>query len=666
VTRPDLFVRMPGWHQGSADHVHVEVRPLSELDMEQLLRGLLRRVDKLPQNLLDHIVGMTGGNPFFAHQLVHVLLAKGIITVKGDKWLIDTARASTVQLPVSVEEAVAARIAALEPEERDLLEKAGALGAVFWTGALIVLTRLNREFGEEELHDNLREEIDSILKDLVERDYLLHMPDSTIPGEEEYAFKHNLEREFVVKATPPERAKRYRLFAAQWLETRLVERNEETLEFLASLYEQGGNTRRGAYYYITAADKARSRHANELAARLYEKGLSLLEFDDAVSKVEALHNCGDVLVLLGKTGQALERFAEMLRYAWLLDHASKAGAAHSRIGRIYRQTCEYDKAALHLNLALQFFTRAGDTRGVAATYDDIGKLHFLRGDLTNVLELMNRGLVLRRQLGDRRSIAVSLANIGRVHHSTGQFGPAVECLREALDLFQGVGDQQGQVSTLLALAQIHTGLGEHKEALDMLKEAFAIASAVGDRLSQASLLAAVADAQMALGQPVAAIESVKEALSLAVSLGDKRLEVECLRRLGEMFLERGDVSAAREKCEEAVALAAKIGLRVEHAVAQRALATVLMHPSFGDVRLPEAERLLEESIRALVEAQDEPELAKSYEVLARLFESTGEVTRASELRRGVEDIKQRLRGAVRASTMDVEIDVDLSDVEKPK
>jgi tetratricopeptide (TPR) repeat protein len=660
LSRPDLFVRVPAWAQGLADHVHLELKPLSAIETERLVRSLLRKAESLPQDLVDHAVEMTGGNPAFAHQLVRALLAKGTITVRGERWFIDAGKARAVRLPMSVEEAIAARISALEPRERDLLEKAATLGSVFWTGALVVLSRLQREMGEEELQDDLRASTERTLALLVERDYLLRMPDSSIPNEEEFVFKHNLEREFVARSTAPERARRYHLFGAQWLETRIVERNEESLEFLGTLYETGGNQRRAAYYFVTAADRARARHANEAAARLYERGLGLLDFDDALSKIEALHNLGDVLALAGKITQALERFADMLRFAWLLDHASKAGAAHSRIGRIYRQTADYDKAAEHLRLAHQLFVRAGDRRGVAAALDDIGKLHFLRGDYGPVLELMRESLTLRREIGDQRSIAVSLANIGRVHQSSGQFVAAIDCQREALELFRGAGDSTGEVGALEALGTIYADLGEHSRAYDLFKEAHLQACEVGDRLSQAKLLASMGEAQTALGQHQGAAQHVDQAVEIAKALGDRRLVVTCDRRLGEIHLALGEVAEAREHCEQALAAAEKLGSKVEVAACQRVLAMVLMHPSFGDKRLPEAERLLEEAIRQLMEAHDEPELARTYEALARLLDTTGESARAADLRKGAAAVHERLKGAVRASARGVEVDVDLS------
>ena len=101
LARPELLVRVPGWAQGIADHVHVELKPLSGLETEKLLRALLRKAESLPQELVDHAVEMTGGNPLFAYQLVRALLAKGTIAVRGERWFIDAAKARAVQLPMT-------------------------------------------------------------------------------------------------------------------------------------------------------------------------------------------------------------------------------------------------------------------------------------------------------------------------------------------------------------------------------------------------------------------------------------------------------------------------------------------------------------------------------------------------------------------------------------
>ena len=91
--------------------------------------------------------------------------------------------------------------------------------------------------------DELGNQVRQILDGLAERDYILQLgvEDSSVPGELEVMFKHNLERELVVNSTEPDRLARYYRLAAHWLETKLAGRSEEQLEFLAQLYERGGD-----------------------------------------------------------------------------------------------------------------------------------------------------------------------------------------------------------------------------------------------------------------------------------------------------------------------------------------------------------------------------------------------------------------------------------------
>jgi len=104
-----------------------------------------------------------------------------------------------------------------------------------------VLQRLESPDAERAFQMAERARIEAALEELVERDYLLQMPDSTVPGESEYIFKHNLEHDLVLTLVPPERARRYFRVVAEWLETRLPpdERDQtgEQLEYQASLYQ---------------------------------------------------------------------------------------------------------------------------------------------------------------------------------------------------------------------------------------------------------------------------------------------------------------------------------------------------------------------------------------------------------------------------------------------
>ncbi|HUS63731.1 MAG TPA: tetratricopeptide repeat protein [Kofleriaceae bacterium] len=669
ATRPDLLVRFSDWGSASTDHTRIDLRNLEPDDAATMLENLLGRCDVVPPDIIDSAVEMTGGNPHFLEQLVRLFLDNGTIDASREPWRLDADKAAETELPISIEEAIQGRIAALEQEERDALEKGAVFGNVFWSGAVVALTRIEaaaaadkagatglarRVAGQDhaeldwtEAGEPMRKRVIEVLEDLVESDYLLRLDaeDSTIVGDTELVFKHNLERELIAKSTEPKKLARYHRLAAQWLETKLSARSEEQLEFLAQLYERGGEPHRAAHCYLAGADKARARYANDPAVELYKKALARLGDDDPVARLDALHNYGSVLDLIGRTDEAHRQFSEMLRVAWLFDQRGKGGAAHSRLGRIYRRRGEYDRAMEHLRAAHELFTRASDRRGIAGTLDDIGKVHWLRGAYGQALEFHRQALAIRRALDDRRSIALSLANIGRVHNDSGAFKAACRQFREALDLRRDINDLPGVVQSLCDLGGVHTADGAYEMALEMFGEAHRIAEEIGDKLAQSEVLSRLGECKAAMGRGTEAVEHLLEAISLATQLAHKAAVSECCRRLAEVYIVMGDAAQAYDYAMRALAISEEVGTRVHVGTAHRVLAEAIA--SAGDT--PDQVRRAEEHFRHAVEIlagmKNELELARCYRSFAGLCDRIGKPEDATKLRTRADEIFGRLRGA---------------------
>jgi tetratricopeptide (TPR) repeat protein len=648
AARPELFVRRPGWGSGTADHSRLDVPPLTRPESEKLLRGLLAKAEPLPRDLVEDACELTRGNPFFIEELVRVFHANGTVqpSADGTKWRVDSQRALEASLPMSVEEAIQARIASLSPLERGLLEKAATLGSVFWLGALVVLHRLEepdsgRSFAVEE-----RARIEATLEELVERDYLLKMPDSTVPHEAEYIFKHNLEHDLVLKLVPPERARRYYRVAAEWLDARLPrderEQTGEQLEHQATLYSKGGNRARAAERYIAAANKARARYANDAAAELYAHGLALLDDEDLVARIDPLHDYGDVLQRAGKTREALAAFEKMLDAAWRLDYTAKAGAAHGRIARAHRALGDYDKAEEHLGRGLALFRAAGDTRGVAGVEDDLGRVSFLRGHYPQALERHGRALDLRRALGEKRSLALSLHNLAMVHQASGAHAEAMMRFSEALAIRREIGDRPGVVQSLQAVASSWRDRGDVKRSLDVLGEALSLATEIGDRMEQGSILTKMGEALARLGRDPEASDHLAQASELAQTFGDRALQSEAARLLAEVYAQMGDLRAGRTEARRALELAEKVGSRTLTGMAHRVLGTILAKGGITDEDKQQADQHLQKSIEILGEIGHELELGRSYQSYADLLHERGDADGAATFNERATEITERL------------------------
>ncbi len=657
-TRPEMLMRCPDWGTGATDHRRIDLRNLEPDDAAAMFANLLSRCGEVPEDIAWDAVEMTGGNPSFLEQLVQLFIENQVIDTSGSSWRLDADKALDIELPISIEEAIEARIAALEPPERAVLEKGAVFGNVFWQSAIVALTRVEDSEASQppapadplELpwtDDDASRRVAAVIDELAQRDYVLKLDaeDSTIPGDVEVVFKHNLERELIARSTESGRLRRYHRLAAQWLETRLIGRSEEQLEFLAQLYERGGDTQQAARCYIAGAEKARLRYANEEAVELYGRGLAMVGEDDVVARMEALHNSGVVLDLVGRTTDAVVRFTDMLQLAWLYDNQAKAGAAHSRLGRICRQQGNYDRAMDHLREASGLFRRAGDDRGIAATLDDIGKVHWLRGAYGQALDFHRQALAIRRALGDRRSIALSLANIGRVHHDSGGFKAAIAQFREALDLRRDIGDLSGVVQSLCDLGGVHTEDGTLEMALELFEEARRIAVDIGDKLALTDVLSRMGECLSVMGRGSEAAAVLEEAIELARSLGDRVALSECSRRLAEVQLGLGELEAAEQSAQRALEISEAVGSRVHIGNAHRVLAEAAAARGLEGGGRERAEEHFRRSVDILAGMKNELELARCYRAFAIFRDRCGLAEDATKLRRRADEIYGRLRGA---------------------
>jgi tetratricopeptide (TPR) repeat protein len=584
------------------------------------------------EDLVDAAVTLAGGNPALLEQMVRIFHESGVlepvVDVEGqaeERWVIRPDKLESVRLPLTVEDAVQARIAGLAPKERSLLERAATMGGLFWFGGLLAIHRQDEVVTEIWDAGATRDvdQIRAVLESLVEKDYLLKLPDSTFPGDEEYVFKHNLERETLVKLTSSGARQRYHAVIADWISFKdNVASHEEYLAMLALHRDKSGARAPAARAYLLAADVARAHYANLKASEYYTRGLLLIREGAAVEpdlRLSALHHHGDVLQSLGRHDEARAAFREMLERSFRLDLRAKGGAAHARIGRLNRETGKLDDAERHLNAALTLFEQVGDDRGIASTVDDLGKLSWLRGDYAKALEFGQRSLAMRRKIGDRRSIALSLNNLGLVFQDSGQFKKALASFEQALEIRREIGDLVGVSQTLNNLGTVAQDSREDARALSLFTEAYETAKETGDRNRIAIMLTNIGETHNRLGAHDKAVAFLKQAEELADELGDKIGLAEALRGLGKAYLSLREFTRARECTARAVTLFREVESKVQVGVALRSLGEVMAAASAGGDTFAQAKEHILQSIATFEEIGNDIELARSCRSYSQLL-----------------------------------------------
>ena len=629
AARPDLLSREEDWGRaGEARHRVLELGPLAEDEAPAIMRALLSPCEGgPPAALVEAACAYAGGSPLLLEQMVRIYHDKGVLAevhalTEAPRWQVDLEKLAAAALPLTVEDAVSARLAALDEYEATLLEQAAAMGTAFWSAAFAPLQRLGCDSPDhwDEEADGDAVDVGEALVELAERDYIVKLSDSSFPGSDEFVFKDAREREALQRRTRPSALKRHHQGIADWMEHQeAIRHSDEHVAMLAEHREKAGDPVRAGLAYLDAGDVARARYAGHRAGEYYARGLALLGDAFAGRRLDALHHHGDVLLRAGRVDDALAAFREMLTLAYRLDRKAKGGAAHNRIGRLYRDTGSLDEAGKHLSTALALFRAADDERGVASTIDDIGKLHWLKGEYDQALAAQREGLARRRKLGDRRSIALSLNNLGLVHQDFGQFRDAVDAFTQALQIRREIGDLLGVVTSLNNLGTIAQDQRDFARALVMYAEALEVATQVGDRNRTALVLTHIGELHYRSGKPAEAIVELQKAEAMCDELGDRLGLAQALRGLGKAYMRNGELAKARDAIRRAVDIFAAVRSKVHLGIALRSLGEITAAGGWGSAHTKSAREYFARAVAIFEQTGNDVELARTFKVFSRFL-----------------------------------------------
>ena len=218
LARPEVHDRFPRLWEGR-DVQELRLPALTRRAAERLVRELLgQHVDAAT---VQRIVDRADGNAFFLEELIRAV-AEG-----------------RTDLPASVLAMLQQRLDALDPETRRALRAAATFGETFWRGGVVALLGGDDRAGRA---------TDAALAELADRELVAPVATSRLPGEREYAFRHDLVREAAYATLAgDDRALAHRL-AGDWL----AARGFTDALALAGHFERGGEPAR-------AADAARAR-----------------------------------------------------------------------------------------------------------------------------------------------------------------------------------------------------------------------------------------------------------------------------------------------------------------------------------------------------------------------------------------------------------------------
>jgi predicted ATPase len=486
LARDELLDRRPSWGGGRGSATQLVLEPLSAGETESLVAALLPDGETVPAAVVER----SGGNPLFAEEMAR-RIAEGSL--------------EAAELPETVQAVLAARLDALEPFERRLVQQAAVVGRTFWEGSLAPLAGSDQR------------QLERALLSLQEKDILAPGAESQLTGERELAFKHVLIRDVAYGMLPKVVRARKHFEVGAFIEERAGDRTDEVVSLLAEHYgraaalgREGGipvdeldrMQRRAMLFLEQAGDAGALLFANREAAAHYRHARAICPQDGRADAVRIGEKLGDVSLRLGRVDEAIAVWLECLDWHRVEEDLERVADLHRKIGAALSHKGERKAAIEHYQKGINLLKDGPPRLELVRLYEEAAWLYLHTGDNMLAIYASEKALRLAERLGETRAASRAHGIFGRVFGRIGDTEKARQNLERAVELArtprepQPGAPREDQSETILALS----ALGRHLEVSEAevagaraaYEEALALAEKMGSLPAQVELHASLA------------------------------------------------------------------------------------------------------------------------------------------------------------------------------
>ena len=497
LARPELLEQRPGWGGGRVRSTSIELEPLSEEESELLVEKLLAQLagasgETVPTPSKE-VLERTEGNPLFVEETIRMLVESGAGNGRdrphsGHAAGVDRGAHRPSSLRVG----------------KTVLQRASVVGRVFWKGAL------------EHLSPDV-EDIEALLEDLQQKEFVLREPRSSISGEPAYRFKHLLIREVAYTGLAKLARAQHHARFAEWLADRT---GEELLEIRAYHLDQ-------AVEFLTELEGA---PPEDLAQ---ETGAALVKAAKRAIAREAYTTARRLGLRALELRPTLGARYVAARAAWRLQDWA---AVEVEMVKVRDQAHEQEEPVI-------------EALALTALGEAMLKRH---GDCTEAKAIVDRALELLRT----RRIRVAYFDALTVRATSaawlGEMEDTVRYMERAYVIALDAGRKDLQTIAAQVLAQTHIIRLELDEAellltraLELAGESGSVRARVGATLSYGWFLALK-------GELTAAETLFEEVRASSAELGVEPAVAAALAKLGWISRLKGDLKRAEKYLREAV------------------------------------------------------------------------------------------------------------------
>src|SRR5215218_4668605 len=544
TARPELLERSPAWAEAGPAATLIRLGALSDLETAMLVAALVGR-SVLPLGVQALLLDRAGGNPLYAEEFAHLLADQGLVA--GDQAEGPVTTVPDIPVPETVQGLIAARLDALAPEVRAMVQDAAVVGRVFWPGAVAAMNG----GGPGGVRAGLAE---------LERKQLVQRArTSSVQHQDEYVFWHALVRDVAYAQIPRAGRARRHQAVAEWVEQVAGERVGDLAEVVAHHYRQALTYARAARepqdridaligptqrFLVLAGDRTINLDLDRARA-YYRQAVELGQPKDP-ERPHLLVRTGRVAFQSGDYPEAVAVYEEAIADLRRQGDTQVLGATLGRLATVYWNQGDTRKANAVLGEAIELLEREPPGAELVSAYVRMAGDRVVSGHAREALEWADKALALADELGGLPRIRPRVLDArGMARCDLDDFG-GMDDLRAGLALGLELGSGYDTAVLYNNLAEPVWLVDGPDAALAVCEEGVDFAERRG--LSEAAmwLRASTLGPLLDLGRWDEAVTLADEAIAWDLAHGGDYLAIGCRRNVTLILTWQGDLIAARD------------------------------------------------------------------------------------------------------------------------
>ena len=437
AARPELLDRQPEWGKQKPNASSVALSPLSDTDTAALIAALLGQ-PVLPPEVQTLLLEQAAGNPLYAEEFARLLTDRGLLV--RHRRTLRLSPGQKIPFPETIQALIAARLDALLPERKALVQDAAVVGKVFWSGALAAIS------GRDE--PALQAELDEL-----ERKELIRPASvSSVAGQTEYAFWHAVVRDVAYAQIPRAGRMRRHQAAAEWLERLAGERLADRAEIIAHHYSQAVALaqatdqqearlavlkERARRFLVLAGDRAIGLDVSQAQA-YYQRALELCP-PDHPERPRIIAGTARAAFQSGRVEDAAVAYEEAIAGFARHGDVRGQGEALNRLCTVLWNRGETRRSRSVLLHAIELLEQGRPSPELCSSYVQMAADRVLSGHSEEAPAWADKALTLAEQFGGLPEVKVQALDYrGMARCDLGDFG-GLDDLRQALQLAHEIG-----------------------------------------------------------------------------------------------------------------------------------------------------------------------------------------------------------------------------------